>query len=117
MPEGAQVLGNLYSIHHDPRFWESPDEFIPDRFLPMEDGTPPPAMTSGAFLPFGVGHRRCPGRQFGEIVIWMHASRLLHRFRFEPANQDRGRLSEDEVFGLTLGPKPFALSVTRRNFE
>ena len=24
VPAGAQVLGNIYSIHHDPRFWDSP---------------------------------------------------------------------------------------------
>ena len=114
IPEGAQVLGNIYSIHKDPRFWDSPDEFVPDRFLPTEDGSPPQAMTSGAFIPFGDGRRSCPGRRFGEMVVWFHASRLLHRYRFRPADPHRARLPEDEVFGLTLGPKPFALTVSRR---
>jgi cytochrome P450 family 2 subfamily U polypeptide 1 len=50
IPAGAQVLGNIYSIHHDPRFGESPDEFIPDRFLPMNDGSPSPGMSSSAFM-------------------------------------------------------------------
>jgi len=106
IPEGAQVLGNIYSIHHDPRFWDSPDEFVPDRFLPLEDGSPSPAMTSNAFIPFGVGHRACPGRRFGEIVVWLHASRLLHRYQFRAADAGREWLTEDEVFGLTLAPKP-----------
>jgi cytochrome P450 family 2 subfamily U polypeptide 1 len=114
IPEGAQVLGNLYSIHHDPRFWDRPDRFDPHRFLPREDGSPPPAMTSGAFIPFGVGGRSCPGRNFGEIVVWLHASRLLHRFQFRGAGPDADHISEEEVFGLTVGPKPFALRVTRR---
>ena len=79
IPEGAQVLGNVYSIHHDPRFWDSPDEFVPDRFLPLEDGSQPPAMTSGAFMPFGVGRRSCPGWRFGEIAIWLHARACSHK--------------------------------------
>ena len=114
IPEGAQVLGNIYSIHHDPRFWDSPDEFVPARFLPLEDGSQPPAMTSGAFMPFGVGRRSCPWWRFGEIAIWLHASRLLHRYQFHVADPERDRLPEDEVFGLTIAPKPFALKVTRR---
>jgi len=115
IPEGAQVLMNMYSIHHDPRFWDSPDEFVPDRFLPLEDGSPSPAMTSNAFVPFGVGHRACPGRRFGEMVVWLHASRLLHRYQFHVADTEGGRLPEDEVFGLMLSPKPYTLKVTRRN--
>ena len=54
----------------------------------------------------GSGH---PGTRFGEIIIWTHASRLLHRYRFEPATPNGEKISEDEVFGLTVGPKPFAL--------
>ena len=114
IPEGAQVLGNTYSIHHDPRFWDSPDEFVPDRFLPLEDGSPSPAMTSNAFIPFGVGRRVCPGLRFGEIVVWLHASRLLHRYQFRVADAGGEWLPEDEVFGLTLAPKPFTLEATRR---
>jgi cytochrome P450 len=112
--EGAQVLGNIYGIHHDSRFWDSPDEFIPERFLPLPDGSPSPAMTGPAFIPFGVGHRACPGRRFADIVVWAHASRLLHRFQFDVLAPDGCRLPEDEVFGLTVSPKPFALQVIRR---
>ena len=72
VPAGAQVLGNIYSIHHDPRFWDSPDEFIPERFLPQSDGSPAAALTGNAFIPFGTGHRRCPGRRFAETAVWLH---------------------------------------------
>ena len=114
IPEGAQVLGNIYSIHHDSRFWDSPDDFVPDRFLPLADGSPSPATTSNAFIPFGIGHRACPGRRFAEIVIWLYVSRLLHRYQFHVADPERDRLPEDEVFGLTIAPKPFSLNATRR---
>ena len=120
IPAGAQVLGNIYSIHHDPRFWDSPHEFIPARFLPTANEQHPPAMTSGAFIPFGTGHRRCPGCRFGETVVWMHATRLLSRFRFDvpdaviPAQAGTGHLPEDEVYGLAVGPKPFFLKATPR---
>lgn len=114
IPAGAQILGSIYSIHHDARFWDAPREFIPERFLPADDGSPPPALTNPAYMPFGAGRRGCPGQGFAEIVIWLQASRLLHRYRFEPAHAPDGSLSEDEVFGLSLMPQPYALKVSRR---
>ena len=113
VPAGAQVLGNIYSIHHDPRFWGSPDDFIPERFLPQSDGSPAAALTSNAFIPFGTGHRRCPGRRFAETAVWLHLTRMLHRLRFE--TPDGKPLSEAEVFGLAISPEPYRLRVQRRS--
>ena len=112
IPAGAQVLGNIYSIHHDPRYWRSPNEFIPERFLPQEDGSMAEAISSPAYLPFGTGHRRCPGRRFAETTVWLHITRMLHRLRFETPTD--APLSEDEVFGLAISPKPYSLKATRR---
>ena len=112
IPAGTQVLGNIYSIHHDPRYWDSPHEFIPERFLPQEDGSMSPNLTSLAYLPFGTGHRRCPGRRFAETTVWMHVTRMLHRLRFE--TPEGTPLPEDEVFGLAISPRPYALRAERR---
>ena len=112
VPAGAQVLGNIYSIHHDPRFWDSPDDFIPERFLPQPDGSPAAALTGNAFIPFGTGHRRCPGRRFAETAVWLHLTRMLHRLRFE--TPDGKPLSEAEVFGLAISPQPYSLRAERR---
>ena len=112
IPAEAQVLGNIYSIHHDPRYWDAPHEFIPDRFLPQPDGSMPAALTGPAYIPFGTGHRRCPGRRFAETTVWLHITRMLHKLRFE--TPDGNPLSEDEVFGLAISPKPYSLKATRR---
>lgn len=112
IPAGAMVLSNLYGIHHDSRFWDSPHEVIPERFLPQADGSPSPALTGGAFIPFGVGHRRCTGEVLGEIEVWLYITRLMQRLRFETPE---GRsLSEDEIHGLTILPKPYTLRAMRR---
>ena len=112
VPAGTQVLGNIYSIHHDPRYWDSPNEFIPDRFLPQKDGSMSPALTSPAYVPFGTGHRRCPGRRLAETTVWLHITRMLHRLRFE--TPEGVPLTEDEMFGLAISPKPYSLRVERR---
>lgn len=112
IPEGAQVIGNIYAIHNDPRFWDSPGEFNPERFLFSEDGAPPPALAGGAFMPFGAGRRVCPGQSLAEIVIWRQAAGLLRQYRFTP--RGASSLPEDEVFGVSLSPRPYALNVERR---
>ena len=113
IPAEAQVLGNIYSIHHDPRYWDSPHEFIPERFLPQEDGSMPPTLTGPAYIPFGTGHRRCPGRRFAETTVWLHITRMLHKLRFE--TPDGAPLPEDEVFGLAISPRPYSLKATPRH--
>jgi cytochrome P450 len=115
IPAGAQVLGNIYSIHHDANLWDSPHEYVPERFLPQADGSPSPALTGNAFIPFGTGHRRCPGRRFAETTVWLHITRMLHRLRFDTPGGNP--LPEDEVFGLAVSPQPYSLKVARRLSE
>ena len=112
IPAGTQVLGNIYSIHHDPNLWDSPHEYIPERFLPQPDGSMSPALTGNAYIPFGTGHRRCPGRRFAETTVWLHITRMLHKLRFETPNGTP--LPEDEVFGLAISPQPYSLRAARR---
>jgi cytochrome P450 len=51
---GAQLLGCIYLLHHDPALYPQPHEFRPERFV----GAPP---ASSAWLPWGGGRKRCPG--------------------------------------------------------
>jgi len=74
------------------------DLINPDRFLLQEDGSPAPAA-SNAFMPFGIGHRACPGRRFGEMVVWLHASRLLHQHQFQAAGADSGLCLKKKCLG------------------
>ena len=111
IPAGAQVLGNIYFIHHDPRFWDAPDEYIPERFMPQADGSPAAALTSTSFIPFGTGYRRCPGKRFAETAVWLYVTRIMQRYHLAPPGGIP--LSEDEVFGLAVSPKPYNLEVSR----
>ena len=109
---GTRVVMNSWAIHHDPRFWDAPDEFIPERFLPEADGTPSKALANPGYIPFGVGNRRCTGDHFAISAIWLHTVRILHRLRLEtPGGLP---LSEDEVWGLSTAPKPYKLVLSHR---
>ena len=71
-----------------------------------------PALTGPAYIPFGTGHRRCPGRRLAETTVWLHITRMLHKLRFQ--TPEGAPLSEDEVFGLAISPQPYSLRVERR---
>ena len=113
IPAMAQLICSIYSIHHDERFWSSPDEFVPERFLPQADGTPSEALTSLAYMPYGIGVRKCTGEHFATIVSWLYAARFLQRLKF--STPGGASISEDEVFGLSVRPRPYKLYATRRS--
>lgn len=56
-------------FHRDPRLFEDPLRFDPDRFLPDREA----ALPRFAYMPFGGGKRICIGNQFalmeGQIIL------------------------------------------------
>lgn len=74
----SRVYINAWAIHRDPRTWDDPLEFLPERFL-GEDGR---SYTGADFnyIPFGAGRRMCVGIEMAEkMSLYMIAS-LLHSF-------------------------------------
>ena len=69
VPRGAHVLMSQYVTHRDPRYFDNPDEFRPERWQKDFEKSLP----RGAYFPFGAGTRKCLGDQFalleGRIII------------------------------------------------
>lgn len=61
VPAGADVLICPYTLHRHPDFWDEPDRFDPDRFLPERSADRP----RYAYVPFGAGPRFCIGNSLG----------------------------------------------------
>lgn len=80
LPAGARVLVNLANVQRHPAFWDEPDAFRPQRFLP---GSPPPAHRL-AFMPFGAGPRVCVGSSFAMAEALLLMALVARRFRLEP---------------------------------
>jgi len=60
VPEGERINVVLYRIQRDPRFFDRPDEFDPDRWTDEFRQS----LHDFAYAPFGGGPRICIGRQF-----------------------------------------------------
>jgi 2-hydroxyisoflavanone synthase len=65
IPEGALILFNVWQVGRDPKYWEKPLEFRPERFLEnVNEGEAASVDLRGQhfqLLPFGSGRRMCPG--------------------------------------------------------
>ena len=65
IPKDTTLLINLWSLHHNPQIWDSPNDFRPPRFLDKDGNFVPP--TADRFHPFSAGRRGC----FGETLARM----------------------------------------------
>ncbi|MFF9645637.1 cytochrome P450 [Kitasatospora aureofaciens] len=61
VPAGSDVLICPYTLHRHPRFWDSPEQFDPERF-DRDRATDRPRY---AYIPFGAGPRFCIGNHLG----------------------------------------------------
>ncbi|XP_023311943.1 cytochrome P450 4C1-like, partial [Anoplophora glabripennis] len=57
IPKGCEVNIYIYELHRSTQYWEDPEKFDPDRFLPENVAARHPF----AYLPFSAGSRNCIG--------------------------------------------------------
>jgi cytochrome P450 len=74
------ILFPVHLIHRDPRWWDDPMAFRPERFLP---GAPHPRR--GTYLPFGAGRRICVASSFAITEGTLIATMITQRHRFTRA--------------------------------
>lgn len=107
--KGSLVLASQFVIHHDPRFWNDAEGFIPERWQTLSIKE---AGQKFIYFPFGGGVRRC----IGEGFAWTEGILLLATI----ARQWRLRLVPEQKIGLnamiTLRPK-FGMRMRCQNRE
>lgn len=63
IPEGTNLTLPAFRLHTDPRFWDDPDMFRPERWQGERDGP------EYAYFPFGDGPRHCIGMRFAMLEL------------------------------------------------
>lgn len=102
------VLLNVWSIGRDPKLWDVPEEFCPERFMGRDIDVKGQHFE---LLPFGSGRRMCPGYGLGLKVIEATLANLLHGYKWRlKGNMGSDELNMEEVFGLST-PRKVPLEV------
>jgi len=102
----AQVNVFTPGLHRNPRVWDRPDEFDPDRWLLEREA----ALHPHAYKPFGNGERACIGRQFAMVEAKIAMAMLLRRFAIGDPSGYRLRIKET----LSIKPDAFTMRVRLR---
>ncbi|KAI9261441.1 cytochrome P450 [Phascolomyces articulosus] len=97
IPKGTNVTVSLYELHHNPRFWDQPDVFDPERFASSDsqqnNGDDDDANNNSInathcsnkemFAPFSSGSRVCIGKNLSMAQQKLFLPMLLRKYRWD----------------------------------
>ena len=75
-PKDTLILMSIYELHRSSAFWDSPEEFNPDRFnvaLKRDN--------SNYYYPFGAGPRMCVGNNFAMYEMIIAIALIIKKFK------------------------------------
>ncbi|KAI3726992.1 hypothetical protein L1987_66799 [Smallanthus sonchifolius] len=101
--KGTRVYINAWAIGRDPKVWDRPNEFMPERF--MGDSI---SFLKHDFklLTFGAGRRGCSGKTFALAVIEHFIANMLCKFDLVlPDGVTKDDVDLTETIGLSNRPK------------
>lgn len=74
---------SFYELHRNPKYWENPEKFIPERFLGEQK-----KQSMQYFYPFGAGPRMCIGAGFAIYEMCLTISHLVKKYTITSVNTE-----------------------------
>lgn len=111
VPDHTPLIINIYSIHHNGHSWSDSHIFRPERFLDDQD------WKKHGWLPFALGPRQCPARNFAMYEQRALAAVMLRRYSWSLPEHSIHRDSLKNAmspFALTL-PHDLVLNFVKLN--
>ena len=76
--KGTGIAAVTWIVHRDPRWYDDPDQFLPERW----EGDLLKKIPRFAYFPFGYGPRQCIGNSFALMEATLVLATIAQRFRF-----------------------------------
>ena len=97
IPKGSGVSLSQWVVHRDPRWYEAPEEFRPERW---EDDLLK-RLPRFAYFPFGGGPRQCIGNSFAMMEAELLLAAIAQKFRLRLVPDQK----VEPVASITLRPR------------
>ncbi|KAE8694237.1 putative Cytochrome P450 [Hibiscus syriacus] len=97
IPKRSRVFINAWAMQRDPKFWEDPLGFQPERFLKGDISYQGNNMR---YIPFGSGRRTCAGLAMGDKMARLLLAVLVHSFEWKLSEGMKPDVQEK--FGIVL---------------
>ncbi|KAJ9553382.1 hypothetical protein OSB04_017427 [Centaurea solstitialis] len=100
IPKNSKIFVNLWAMGRDPKVWDDPLSFKPERFI---DSKLDVKGQDFELLPFGSGRRMCPGMPSGIKSVQLILASLIREFDLVlPNDADPMKLDMSDKFGIAL---------------
>lgn len=107
LPAGSILIYSSYALQRDPRLFDEPERFDPDRWLPERAKEVP----AGAMIPFGSGRRKCIGDNFAMMETTLSLAEIAARWRLRTVPGTRVRAEPRAL--VAMGPLPMVTEPRR----
>lgn len=95
IPKGATFNIMTSEIAHDPKIWDEPMKFKPERFLEKKEAAFDITGTREIkMMPFGAGRRICPAYAVAMLHLEYFVANLVLKFEWKPEEGDEIDMSE-----------------------
>ena len=98
-----QVQANIWAVHNDPKLWNEPGKFLPQRFIDDHGNF----ISSNHVIPFSVGPRHCLGEQLARMEVFIFLVGMVQKFEFLPENKNKLPSIDKMLPSLALSPTPY----------
>ncbi|KAM3381625.1 hypothetical protein P3S68_007198 [Capsicum galapagoense] len=118
IPKDATINFMVAEMGLDPKVWENPLEFRPERFLVEGSDIEGFDITGSReikMMPFGAGRRICPGLVLAMLHLEYFVANLVWHFQWKPVQGDDVDLSEKQEFTVVMKNPLRALICLRVN--
>lgn len=100
IPKNSKIFVNLWAMGRDPKVWDDPLSFKPERFIGSKVDF---KGQDFELLPFGSGRRMCPGMPSGVKSVQLILASLIREFDLVlPDDVDPLKLDMNDKFGIAL---------------
>ncbi|CAK4134894.1 unnamed protein product [Aphanomyces euteiches] len=116
IPKGTTIHFNMAAMHRNPKYWTTPESFLPERFIEgTSEWNEDLALRGGKshtfhYMPFSMGSKGCIGQKFAMAELQLVVATLVSKYDFAPTAKMNIR---QEFGGITTRPVHVEMTVRR----